>query len=67
VGPWAVVVAEGLEIFWAFRKGEGCLGVTGPDTAAIMCGRREGSRYQREEGQTMEVCKESMQDGLEDY
>ena len=38
VGPWAVVVAEGLEIFWAFRKGEGCLGGTRPDTAAIECG-----------------------------
>jgi len=32
---WAVVAAEGLDIFWAFRKGEGCLGGTGPDTAAI--------------------------------
>ena len=38
VGPWAVVVAEGLEIFWAFRKGEGCLGGTRPDRAAIECG-----------------------------
>jgi hypothetical protein len=34
-GPWAVVVAEGLESFWTLRKGEGCLGGTGPDTAAI--------------------------------
>jgi hypothetical protein len=32
---WAVVVAEGLDIFWALRKGEGCLGGTGPVTAAI--------------------------------
>jgi hypothetical protein len=32
---WAVVVAEGLDIFWALRKGEGCLGCMGPDTAAI--------------------------------
>jgi hypothetical protein len=29
----AVVVAEGLDIFWALRKGEGCLGWMGPDTA----------------------------------
>jgi hypothetical protein len=29
------VVAEGLESFWTLRKGEGCLGGTGPDTAAI--------------------------------
>ena len=34
-GPWAVVAAEGLESFWALRKGEGCLGGI-PDTAAIM-------------------------------
>jgi len=67
VGPWAVVIVEGLEIFWAFRKGKGCLGVTGPDTAAIMCGRREGSQYRWEEGQTAEVCKESIQDGLKNY
>ena len=32
---WAVVVAEGLEIFWTLRKGEGCLGGMGPVTAAI--------------------------------
>jgi len=32
---WAVAVAEGLEIFWALRKGEGCLGGRGPVTAAI--------------------------------
>jgi hypothetical protein len=32
---WAVVAAEGLDIFWALRKGEGCLGWMGPDTAAI--------------------------------
>ena len=32
---WAVLVAEGLDIFWALRKGEGCLGGTGPVTAAI--------------------------------
>ena len=30
---WAVVVAEGLDIFWALQKGEGCLGWMGPDTA----------------------------------
>jgi hypothetical protein len=30
-----VVVAEGLDIFWTLRKGEGCLGGTGPVTAAI--------------------------------
>jgi hypothetical protein len=29
----AVVVAEGLDIFWALQKGEGCLGWMGPDTA----------------------------------
>ena len=34
-GPWAVVVAEGLDSFWTLRKGEGCLGGMGPDTAAI--------------------------------
>jgi len=46
VGPWAVVVAEGLEIFWAFRKGEGCLAGTRPDTAAIIGWREEGGdRY----------------------
>jgi len=62
VGPWAVVVAEGLEIFWAFRKGEGCLAGTRPDTAAIIGGREEGGdryrwmkknggrSYRREEG-----------------
>jgi hypothetical protein len=32
---WAVVAAEGLDIFWALRKGEGCLGGMGPVTAAI--------------------------------
>jgi hypothetical protein len=32
---WAVFVAEGLDIFWALRKGEGCLGGMEPVTAAI--------------------------------
>ena len=41
VGPWAVVIAEDLEIFWAFQKGEGCLGGMRPDTAAIRCGYKE--------------------------
>ena len=31
------MAAEGLEIFWAFLKGEGCRAVEGPDTAAIEC------------------------------
>ena len=48
MGPWAVVVAEDLEIFWAFRKGEGCLGGTRPDTAAIGCG------YEGREPKSME-------------
>ncbi len=38
---WAVAVAEGLEIFWALRKGEGCLGGRGPVTAAIGAMGRE--------------------------
>lgn len=29
------MAADGREIFWAFLKGEGCLAVEGPDTAAI--------------------------------
>lgn len=41
-GMWAVAVAEGLEIFWALRKGEGCLGWMGPVTAAIEGMRGEG-------------------------
>jgi hypothetical protein len=32
---WAAVVVEGLDNFWALRKGEGCLGWMGPVTAAI--------------------------------
>jgi hypothetical protein len=31
------VAAEDREIFWAFLKGEGCLAVEGPDTAAMGC------------------------------
>ena len=40
-GMWAVVAAEGLEIFWTLRKGEGCLGGMGPVTAAIERDGRE--------------------------
>jgi hypothetical protein len=44
-GMWAVVVAEGLEIFWALRKGEGCLGGMGPVTAAIEGEGRDRYRW----------------------
>lgn len=55
MGPWAVVVAEDLEIFWAFRKGEGCLGGTRPDTAAIRCGY-EGREPKSMEGKVGGRC-----------
>jgi hypothetical protein len=34
---------EGAENFSKFQKGEGCLAIRGPETAAIECLRREGS------------------------
>jgi hypothetical protein len=37
----AVVATEGLDILWALRKGEGCLGGTGP-AVAIGCMGWEG-------------------------
>ena len=39
------MVAEGLESFWTLRKGEGCLGGTGPDTAAMEWVEMGGDRY----------------------
>jgi hypothetical protein len=47
-GMWAVVVAEGLDIFWALRKGEGCLGRWPVNSVVIAAARRQGKgRYRR--------------------